>query len=67
MLATGAIQAAPMRAEPGTTIADMHATLSKLQSDFAQAKKVVIIGGGPVGLELAGVSPLSVYTNSKMT
>jgi pyruvate/2-oxoglutarate dehydrogenase complex dihydrolipoamide dehydrogenase (E3) component len=47
-----------MRAELGSTEADMKAFLKKMQGEFAQAKKIIVVGGGPVGLEIAGVSRL---------
>lgn len=56
VLATGALQPAPMRAELGSSMADMQTVLRKMQTEIAQAKKVVVIGGGPVGVEFAGVS-----------
>lgn len=30
--------------------------LRKLQAEIREAKKIVIIGGGPVGVEVSGVS-----------
>jgi pyruvate/2-oxoglutarate dehydrogenase complex dihydrolipoamide dehydrogenase (E3) component len=34
----------------------MQTLLRKMQTEIAQAKKVIVIGGGPVGVEFAGVS-----------
>ena len=45
-----------MRPKPGVALEDHLSALKKMQGDFQQAKKVVIIGAGPVGLEIAGVS-----------
>lgn len=44
-----------MRGNPADTLDDVRGTLKRMQADVAKAKKVVVIGGGPVGLEYAGV------------
>ena len=44
-----------MRAPLGSTKDQVLASLRKTQADLDKATKVVIIGGGPVGLEVAGV------------
>lgn len=45
-----------MRGNPKDTLADVRSELKRMQGDVAKAKKVVVIGGGPVGVEYAGVS-----------
>jgi len=45
-----------MRADDGTTEAQYQAQLVSMQQDVKRAQKVVIIGGGSVGAEMAGVS-----------
>lgn len=44
-----------MRAPLGSTKQELVATLKKTQADIAKSTNVVVIGGGPVGLEIAGV------------
>jgi pyruvate/2-oxoglutarate dehydrogenase complex dihydrolipoamide dehydrogenase (E3) component len=44
-----------MRAEDGTSEAEYQAQLVAMQQEVRQAQKVVIIGGGSVGAEMAGV------------
>ena len=56
IIATGAQQPSPMRPVPGSTEQEYLGALTKLQGEFAQAKKILIVGAGAVGLELAGVS-----------
>jgi pyruvate/2-oxoglutarate dehydrogenase complex dihydrolipoamide dehydrogenase (E3) component len=65
VIATGAQQPSPMRPEPGSSEAAYMASLVKYQQDFKQATKVVIAGGGSVGLELAGVSGLIGFSNRR--
>jgi hypothetical protein len=45
-----------MRGNAHDTLEQVRSKLKELQTDVAKAKKVIIIGGGPVGLEYAGVS-----------
>lgn len=46
-----------MRPTPGATNQKQFVdNLRRIQSDVSRAKKVVIIGGGTVGIEFAGVS-----------
>jgi pyruvate/2-oxoglutarate dehydrogenase complex dihydrolipoamide dehydrogenase (E3) component len=45
-----------MRPVPGADIDYARATLIGLQNDIARAKSVLVIGAGPVGIEVAGVS-----------
>lgn len=46
-----------MRPPPGTTSREQFIdNLRQIQNDVSRAKKVVIIGGGTVGIEFAGVS-----------
>lgn len=56
VLATGAVQPAPMRPAVGSSLEETKSTLRKLQQDIASSSKIVIIGGGAVGAEIAGVS-----------
>jgi hypothetical protein len=56
IIATGAQQPSPMRPVPGSTEQEYLGALTKLQEEFTQAKKILIVGAGAVGLELAGVS-----------
>lgn len=45
-----------MRPSEGATEASYRDELVQLQRDIAKAKKVLVVGAGPVGLEMAGVS-----------
>ncbi|ORX34225.1 hypothetical protein BD324DRAFT_637171 [Kockovaella imperatae] len=54
VLATGASQGFPMRPEPGMSMEAYTQKLQQLQSEAQRATKAVIIGGGAVGLEMAG-------------
>lgn len=55
VIATGASQPSPMRPPPGATSQKQFIdNLRHIQSDISRAKKVVIIGGGTVGIEFAG-------------
>ncbi|EIW72648.1 hypothetical protein M231_06548 [Tremella mesenterica] len=54
VLATGSSQASPMRVQNGASQADAESILIQMQSEIAVATRVVIIGGGPVGIEMAG-------------
>ncbi|EIW72649.1 hypothetical protein M231_06549 [Tremella mesenterica] len=54
IIATGASQPVPMRPQGREGAAEAEARLVKMQEDIKQATKVVIIGGGPVGVEMAG-------------
>ena len=60
IIATGATQRFPMRPQQGVTLDDYLFALKKMQGDFQKAKKVIVIGAGPVGLEIAGVSRSSI-------
>ena len=53
-----------MRAQNGSTKEDTVAALVKMQGEIKAAKKIVIIGAGPVGVEVAGVS-IAVLPTSK--
>ncbi|OWZ73497.1 hypothetical protein AYX14_01037 [Cryptococcus neoformans] len=55
VIATGASQPSPMRPPPGATSREQFLdNLRQIQNDVSRAKKVVIIGGGTVGIEFAG-------------
>lgn len=55
IIATGSEYAIPCRPAPGVrTIADLKVSLQALQRDIQASKKVLIVGGGPVGIEFAG-------------
>lgn len=45
-----------MRPVPGADMAYAIATLVRMQDDLSKAGSVLIIGAGPVGIEVAGVS-----------
>jgi pyruvate/2-oxoglutarate dehydrogenase complex dihydrolipoamide dehydrogenase (E3) component len=49
-----------MRPLPDQSESEFLASLVKNQGEIKAAKKVVIIGGGAVGLEFAGVSQIYV-------
>jgi NADH dehydrogenase FAD-containing subunit len=44
-----------MRPVPGADIEYARATLITLQEEIKQARSVLVIGAGPVGIEVAGV------------
>jgi NADPH-dependent 2,4-dienoyl-CoA reductase/sulfur reductase-like enzyme len=46
-----------MRPVPGADIEYARATLVGLQEEISKARSVLVIGAGPVGIEVAGVSP----------
>ncbi|GAA5922185.1 hypothetical protein JCM3775_003520 [Rhodotorula graminis] len=54
ILATGSKYAYPCRPRVGATVEEAVADLRQTQRDVAAAESVLIIGGGPVGVELAG-------------
>ncbi|RSH92620.1 hypothetical protein EHS25_008065 [Saitozyma podzolica] len=54
VIATGASQPAPMRPAEGATEESYRAELVKSQEEIAKATKVVVIGSGAVGVEMAG-------------
>lgn len=45
-----------MRPVPGSTEAEYIELLRTFQKDIAASKKILIVGGGAVGVEVAGVS-----------
>jgi NADH dehydrogenase FAD-containing subunit len=51
-----------MRPQPDTTEDEYRQTLVKYQQEIGKASKVVIVGAGSVGLEVAGVC-LSLLVN----
>ncbi|WVW82068.1 hypothetical protein I302_104073 [Kwoniella bestiolae CBS 10118] len=54
ILSTGAQQPSPMRPPADSSKQGYHDVLIKTQGEIKQAQKIVIIGGGAVGLEMAG-------------
>jgi NADPH-dependent 2,4-dienoyl-CoA reductase/sulfur reductase-like enzyme len=46
-----------MRPVPGADIKYARATLIGLQEEVSKARSVLVIGAGPVGIEVAGVRP----------
>jgi NADH dehydrogenase FAD-containing subunit len=44
-----------MRPVPGADIEYARATLIGLQEEIAKARSILVIGAGPVGIEVAGV------------
>lgn len=58
IIATGSLQPSPMRPMAGSTETEYHETLKKHQREIKGAKKFVVIGGGTVGTEVAGVSAI---------
>ncbi|BGP42274.1 hypothetical protein JCM10449v2_006279 [Rhodotorula kratochvilovae] len=54
ILATGSNYPYPCRPRPGRTVAEAIADLRETQQQVASASSILIVGGGPVGVELAG-------------
>ncbi|TNY23268.1 hypothetical protein DMC30DRAFT_45063 [Rhodotorula diobovata] len=54
ILATGSKYAYPCRPRIGATVAQATADLRQTQQEVAAAQSILIVGGGPVGVELAG-------------
>ena len=54
-LCTGASQPFPMRPKQEWSAAQVEEHLKQMQRDITDAQSVVIIGGGPTGIEMAGV------------
>ncbi|WWC66586.1 uncharacterized protein I206_100489 [Kwoniella pini CBS 10737] len=54
ILATGAQQPSPMRPAADSTKQGWEDALVKTQNEIKQANKIVVVGGGAVGLEIAG-------------
>lgn len=54
VFATGASQPFPMRPKQEWSISEVESQLRQTQQDIAAAERVVIIGGGPTGIEMAG-------------
>ncbi|CAO3637012.1 unnamed protein product [Mucor fragilis] len=65
ILATGTHYPSPAKAS-ALTFEATHANLKSLRADIKSANSVVIVGGGPVGIELAG-EIREVYANKKIT
>ncbi|WVW82151.1 hypothetical protein I302_104157 [Kwoniella bestiolae CBS 10118] len=66
ILATGSIQPSPMRPSSGWSKEEYMAALRKSQEDLKNAKALVIVGGGPVGIEFAG-EVRSAYPDKEIT
>jgi len=47
-----------MRPVPGADIEYARATLITLQEEIAKADSILVIGAGPVGIEVAGIQSL---------
>ncbi|KAL1406691.1 hypothetical protein Q8F55_008397 [Vanrija albida] len=54
VVATGASQAPPLRPAPGSTLEEYNALLRTVQADMGAADAILIVGGGAVGVEVAG-------------
>ncbi|GAA5874585.1 hypothetical protein JCM1840_002237 [Sporobolomyces johnsonii] len=54
ILATGSSYPFPCRPLPGSSAADIVDQLRSLQSQIASSSSILVIGGGPVGIEVAG-------------
>ncbi|TXT12783.1 hypothetical protein VHUM_01184 [Vanrija humicola] len=54
VIATGATQAPPLRPAPGSTLEDYRELLRAVQADMGAAESILIVGGGAVGVEVAG-------------
>lgn len=66
ILATGAQQSEPFRPAPGSTLEDYKTFLRKMQSDIKAASSVLVVGGGTVGVEIAGEID-SAYPDKKLS
>ena len=67
ILATGSSQPTPMRpSEDSTSMSSLFDNFKKTQKDIRKAQQVVIIGGGSVGVEMAG-EIRAVYPDKKIT
>ncbi|PWN34272.1 FAD/NAD(P)-binding domain-containing protein [Meira miltonrushii] len=65
VIATGSKYAYPMRPS-SQSLEESVESLRKLQKDIEQAKNVVILGAGPVGIEMSG-EIRAVYPDKKIT
>ncbi|GAA5876986.1 hypothetical protein JCM16303_006360 [Sporobolomyces ruberrimus] len=54
VLATGSSYPFPCRPPPGSTESSIVELFSSLQKQIAKSSSVLVLGGGPVGIELAG-------------
>ncbi|BEJ09789.1 hypothetical protein CcaverHIS641_0607040 [Cutaneotrichosporon cavernicola] len=66
ILATGAQSPAPIRPMPGCSLDDWRTALRRVQDDIASAHSVLIVGGGSVGIEVAG-EITDAYPNKRVT
>ncbi|GAA5897582.1 NAD(P)/FAD-dependent oxidoreductase [Sporobolomyces salmoneus] len=54
VLATGSVYPFPCRPPPGSTEESIKELFQSLQSQIASSSSILVVGGGPVGLEFAG-------------
>ncbi|BEI86973.1 hypothetical protein CcaverHIS002_0703190 [Cutaneotrichosporon cavernicola] len=54
VLATGASQPPPMRPVTGSSMDEYKSLLRKMQAEIKAASSIVVVGGGTVGVEVAG-------------
>jgi pyruvate/2-oxoglutarate dehydrogenase complex dihydrolipoamide dehydrogenase (E3) component len=55
-----------MKGDSTDSLESVRDNLKRMQVDVGKAKKVVVIGGGPVGLEYAGVSDTVLHLSNRI-